>query len=156
MTVVARCTLMSSLLAGLAGAAGAVAADPDADAATQELVRRSGLPSADVQRLLANCDASQQSMAFCAWRDTIAAQSRLEHTLSERQPGAGPCFAAQRDALQRRLARRTSACARSAQRDWGEGSMRETARLHCELGAIERASREARTVGVCTAASRSR
>lgn len=154
MTAVARCALTCLVLAGLAGAA--AAADADADAATQEWVRRSGLPSADVHRLLANCNASQQSMTFCAWRDTIAAQSRLEHTLSERQPGAGPCFAAQRDALQRRLERRTSACARSAQREWGEGSMRETARLRCELGAIERASREARTIGVCTAATRSR
>ena len=154
MTAVARCALTCLVLAGLAGAA--AAADADADAAPQELVRRSGLPSADVHRLLANCNASQQSMTFCAWRDTIAAQSRLEHTLSERQPGAGPCFAAQRDALQRRLERRTSACARSAQREWGEGSMRETARLRCELGAIERASREARTIGVCTAATRSR
>lgn len=149
-----RCAALVALLSGLAGAA--AAADADSDAAAQEVARRSGLPAADVQRLLADCQASQQSLYFCAWRDTIVAQARLERTLAERQRAAGPCSAAQRDALQRRVKRGTAACERAARQEWGEGSLRDTARLHCEAGVVERAVRAARTVGVCTAASQPR
>ena len=48
-----------------------------------EIAARSGLPASEVAGLLNNCDGSQTSMNFCAWRDQIVAERQLQQVVDK-------------------------------------------------------------------------
>ncbi|TAM52568.1 MAG: DUF1311 domain-containing protein [Paraburkholderia sp.] len=99
---------------------------------TEILAERSGLTSQEVASLLASCDANPTSMRFCAWRDQLIAERRLEQLIDEKRTASPQCAAA----LARKLAawqkRRDQTCKQSAHQQWGSGSMLSAAEAMCQ------------------------
>jgi hypothetical protein len=107
---------------------------PAADPVIQELARRSGLSEPELMPLLARCEATQQSLYFCAWRELIAAELKVGRLLDSGERHGPACATVQSD-LTRWNQRRDHACETAARREWGEGSMSPTAQLLCEADA---------------------
>lgn len=130
-------------LFSLPGVAGACPSHSDLRAraaAVVALERASGLPAAEISRLLADCEGSQQSMYFCAWRDQLEADRRLDHALSgkiSRHPQCKASLENQFGTWQRRRAQR---CRADAAEQHGGGSLQRTAELVCLRAAADAAS----------------
>lgn len=115
----------------------AVQDEQEASEVFKELARRSTLPDADLRALLANCDATQQSMYFCAWRDLIAADRRLNQAVAEQvklRPNCKLYFEAKTARWSRA---RDQDCEKSAKAEWTNGSMEPTAKLLCMAAQTE-------------------
>jgi Lysozyme inhibitor LprI len=101
---------------------------PPAGDVVTELSHRSNLPEADLQQSLANCDANQMNTNLCAYRDQVAADLTLKHVIAGKQTQHA-------DAINEKIAKwekkRDAACAKSAAREFGEGSMKPTALATC-------------------------
>ncbi|WP_052135311.1 lysozyme inhibitor LprI family protein [Collimonas arenae] len=78
-----------------------------------ELSHRSNLPEADLKQSLANCDANQTNTNLCAYRDQVAADLTLKHAVAEWEKA------------------RDAGCAKSAEREYGGGSLKPTAQAMC-------------------------
>jgi hypothetical protein len=93
--------------------------------------RRSAVPEAELKQRLTSCDADQQSMYFCALRDFITVDLQLDRIAAEQARRHPEC----RDPLERQLRdlkrERYSACAKSAEAEYGSGSMAQTAVAVC-------------------------
>jgi hypothetical protein len=102
-----------------------------------EVSRRSGISKTELERLTAKCDADQQTMYFCAFRDLVEVDMRLDRVAADhirRYPECKDLIAARlRDLRQGRDA----ACATSAQEEFGSGSMAQTARATCASSATK-------------------
>ena len=104
---------------------------PPAGEVLTELARRSNLPEADLRQSLANCDANQTNINLCAYRDQVAADLTLKHAIADKE--------AQRhqrtDAINAKIAKweksRDASCAKYAEREFGDGSMKPTAQAMC-------------------------
>jgi len=105
------------LLFSLIGVSALVSATPQYappdDEILTELSHRSGLPEAELKQSLGNCDANQTNTNLCAYRGQIAADLTLKHAIIEWQKS------------------RDAACAKSAEREFGSGSMIPTAQAMC-------------------------
>ncbi|WP_415113258.1 lysozyme inhibitor LprI family protein [Paraburkholderia sp.] len=103
-----------------------------------EIANRSGLPASEVSAILSNCEANQTSMNFCAWRDQLVAEQKLEHVVEATAGSSTAC----KTALQKKIAawkkRRDANCSKSASREWGNGSMLPTAVAMCKTAATDR------------------
>ncbi|MCC8394294.1 lysozyme inhibitor LprI family protein [Paraburkholderia sp. MMS20-SJTR3] len=113
--------------------ASALAADP-----VEEIAKRSGLPASEVTATLADCEANQTSMNFCAWRDQIVSEQKLELAVAAKAGSSAAC----EKALKKKIAvwkkRRDAECSRSASRQWGGGSMLPTAAATCKTAETDR------------------
>ena len=87
------------------------------------LSRRSGMPSAQLEPLLANCDANQTSMYFCAWRDLIVAERDLEATRDKRSAPSPACKKSVDHQLDGWPDNRDRQCQNAAAREYRGGSM---------------------------------
>jgi hypothetical protein len=96
-----------------------------------ELSQRSGIPESDLRDLLQDCGASQQSTYFCAYRDRVAADLLLRRTTLAKEQQLPTCKTVIESKLARWAKSRDAACAKSASKDWGEGSMKKTAETTC-------------------------
>ena len=104
---------------------------PSADQVLAELSRRSALPPGKLKPLLANCDADQQSMYFCACRDVVAADLTLKLMVAEKGRESTACRSSL-DTLVANFERsREPACAKSSAETFGGGSMEHTAQVIC-------------------------
>lgn len=114
-----------------------------------ELSKRSGLPDDELNRLLADCSANQQSMYFCAWRDQIAAEKTFDKVLVEKQLQLPQCktFIESKAKSWSRI--RDRSCDRSATKKWGEGSMKPTALAICMTAETARMTRRLERVNGC-------
>jgi len=116
-----------------------VFADPSP---ADEISARSGLPVSDVNALLANCDSTQSSMNFCAWRDQIVAERELQRVV-EQQANAHP---ERKTALETRIARwkkaRDASCEKSSRQQWDGGSMRPAAQAICATAATRKMTKK--------------
>lgn len=96
-----------------------------------EIAARSGLPASEVAGLLNNCDGSQTSMNFCAWRDQLVAERQLQQVV-DKQIEAHP---ERKAALEAKISKwkkaRDASCEKSARKEWGDGSMRPAAQATC-------------------------
>jgi len=121
----------------------ASAADP-----IGEIAQRSGLPASEVAAALSACDDNQTNMNFCAWRDQLVAEQKLEDAVKARAGSSTSC----NTTLQRKIAawkkHRDASCLKSASRKWGGGSMLPTAVAMCKSAETER-MRKAITTGGC-------
>ncbi|NKI70225.1 DUF1311 domain-containing protein [Collimonas pratensis] len=101
---------------------------PPAGEVLTELSRRSNFPEADLQQSLAKCDANQMNTNLRAYSDQVTADLTLKHVIAGKQ-------AQRADAINEKIAKwekkRDAACAKSAAREFGEGSMRPTAQAMC-------------------------
>jgi len=115
-----------------------------------ELSQKSGLPEADLNDLLADCHANQQSMYFCAWRDQIAADKKLRRALTEKKQKIPAC----KNFLESKIAAwirfRDQSCDKSTRKEWGEGSMRPTARAICVTKETARMTKRLERIHTCT------
>jgi hypothetical protein len=103
-----------------------------------DIANRSGLPASEVAALLADCDASQTSMNFCAWRDRLVAEHDLHLAISSSETKSPACKARLEKQVSKWTIQRDRACQSGAQRDWGNGSERQAAQAICETKETER------------------
>jgi uncharacterized protein YecT (DUF1311 family) len=96
-----------------------------------ELSQRSGLSDAELSSLLANCNANQQSMYFCAWRDQIAASRNFARVLADKLQKMPQCKKTMETKVASWMKSRDQSCEKSATQEWGEGSMKPTAQTIC-------------------------
>jgi len=108
----------------------------DAQARSQ-LAERSRLDAGTLDGLLADCDASQQAMMFCRWRDQIVADLELDQVVAARNAPGGGCPDSLVQSVDAWRQQRHSACTASAQAEWGEGSMQATALAICNAEATQ-------------------
>ena len=145
---------LSFALSVLTAGASAGPADVDeADAAFNEVLQRSGLPSAELKLFLADCDASQQSMLFCAWRDQVLAERGLSRTLTGQQLEWPACGRALDRAATSWRRARDHYCARSAAKSFGGGSMQQTEQTSCVGDLTARVSKRLSRAQTCSAAT---
>jgi len=126
------------LLCCMACSSAFAAAEPQTDPAVQgsatvvnELSERSKIPESELNTLLADCNASQQSMYFCAWRDQISADRTFKQALADKKQAHPECKAALETNVANWERLRDRSCDQSAKKQYGEGSMAPTARLLC-------------------------
>ena len=131
-------TLLAILLYCVATASAIAAEAPKVDSDARETVatlgelsQRSGLPEVDLNSLLADCSANQQSMYFCAWRDQIAADRALRRVLADKEQKMPKCKPSLESKIVTWGQRRDLSCDMSEKKQWGEGSMRPTAKAIC-------------------------
>lgn len=98
---------------------------------TAELAERTGMRPSEVTALLAACDASPTSMRFCAWRDQLAAERTLAHTIDDKRSSSPKCAAALEQKVAAWRKRRDAMCRESAERLWGAGPMLSAATAMC-------------------------
>ncbi|WP_233831105.1 lysozyme inhibitor LprI family protein [Paraburkholderia sp. ZP32-5] len=130
---------MKSLLLALALVSTCVlaaTADP-----VDEIAHRSGLPASEVSAALADCDATQTNMNFCAWRDQIVAEQKLDDVVDATAGSSTACKTALQNKVIAWKKQRDARCLKSASREWGGGSMLPTAVAMCRTAATERMSK---------------
>ncbi|NTZ08956.1 lysozyme inhibitor LprI family protein [Burkholderia metallica] len=105
--------------------------------AADEIAVRSGLPASEVNALLSDCDSSQTSMNFCAWRDQLVAERELQRIV-DKQVNEQPRRKAALDAQMAKWKKaRDTSCEKSARNAWGDGSMRPAAQAICATAATK-------------------
>jgi uncharacterized protein YecT (DUF1311 family) len=114
-----------------------------------ELSQRSGLPAAELNNLLANCDANQQSMYFCAWRDQIAAEQEFGRILAEKEEKSPQCKEVLARKAEAWLRSRNRSCEKSATQEWGTGSMKPTAQALCAAVATKKMTAQLESHNFC-------
>jgi uncharacterized protein YecT (DUF1311 family) len=102
----------------------------EAAAVLDELSQRSGLPKADLNRLLADCNASQQNMNFCAWRDKIAADRAFRRVLDEKEQRMPKCKASLESRAASWIKFRDQSCDKATKK-WEGGSIRPLEQAVC-------------------------
>lgn len=130
-------------------AASSAAADLDP---ANELARRSNLPASEVAALLATCessDASQMSINFCAWRDLIVAEHKLQHVVDDRNAQAPKCANALAKKISAWKKKRDAGCEKSAKLDYGGGSMLPTAVAMCETAETQLMTKKITSHSAC-------
>ncbi|KVN98931.1 hypothetical protein WJ70_04470 [Burkholderia ubonensis] len=110
-----------------------------------EISARSGLPASEVSALLADCDSNQTSMNFCAWRDQIVAERKLQQVVDQ-QVSEHP---ERKAALEAKIAKwkkaRDASCEKSARKEWGGGSMRPAAQAICATASTKQMTKRLST-----------
>lgn len=137
-----RLVRLMARAAALALCCAAAVAQPAPKSAVPELSAASGLPEAEITTLLADCAANQQAQYFCAWRDRLEAEHKLDATLRQRSqdsPECGKRLAGEAPRWKRQVQRH---CHGTAAKAWGGGSMQRTAELACVATAFEHAAAE--------------
>ncbi|VWD28941.1 hypothetical protein BLA50215_04516 [Burkholderia lata] len=112
-----------------------------------EISARSGLPASEVAVLLNNCDSSQTSMNFCAWRDQIVAERELQKVV-DKQVSEHPDRKA---SLEGRISKwkkaRDASCEKSAHKEWGDGSMLPAAKAICATASTKKMAKKLSATG---------
>ena len=114
-----------------------------------ELSQRSGLPDVELSNLLADCNANQQSMYFCAWRDQIAAARAFGRALADKQQKMPQCKTAIESKVANWTRSRDQSCDKSATKEWGEGSMKPTAQAICVTAETMRMTKRLERMNGC-------
>jgi uncharacterized protein YecT (DUF1311 family) len=115
----------------LFGSCATTSTTPSGDEVLAELSRRSALSSEMLRPMLSHCDADQQSMYFCAYRDSVAADLTLQRVVAEKVRRAPGCKAPLEIEIAGWERSREKGCAKSAAEDYAGGSMEPTARAAC-------------------------
>ncbi|MGJ7527260.1 lysozyme inhibitor LprI family protein [Variovorax sp. GB1P17] len=122
---------------------------PSAQEVLSALSRRSQLPEEELRRLTADCAADQQSMYFCAYRDVVAAELKLDRVMADKARERPGCKGAIDAKVERWKVARDRTCAKSAAREWGGGSMEPTARNICLAESTGRMVRQVQRLNSC-------
>ena len=114
-----------------------------------ELSQRSGLPDIELSNLLADCNANQQSMYFCAWRDQIAADRAFGRILADKQQKMPQCKTSIESKVASWTRSRDQSCDKSATKEWGGGSMKPTAQALCVTAETVRMTKRLERMNGC-------
>lgn len=137
-----RAPLLHCLLCGAIAISSGCGAAPDESANVDEkltmaLSQRSGIAESELKRLLANCDQDQQTLYVCSYRDLVREDMALAVLVAGKVQAHSACA----DTIKRDLEswRRSSlqSCARTAESEWGQGSMKSTAENECMTEATQ-------------------
>jgi hypothetical protein len=115
-----------------------------------ELSRRSAVPEAELKDLLSDCNAGQQNMYFCAYRDLVASDLVLKHAVVAKQQQLPACKAAIEAKISRWKRDRDRVCENAAFREWGEGSMKPTAQALCAVDETNRMVKRVQGIRSCS------
>lgn len=155
MTIMRQSSLMILCLLASASAAQA-AQDEDSNAKSRaavavlsELSRRSALPEDELSRLLADCDANQQAMYFCAWRDQVAKERKFNRALEEKKYALVACKAELEARATSWKKSRDRSCAQSAKNEFDGGSMNPTAQAICMAAETARMTHRLERISAC-------
>jgi hypothetical protein len=96
-----------------------------------EMSRRSDVPETELKQWLTKCDADQQAMYFCAFLDFVAVDLQLDRMAAEQARRHPECTEPIHQRLGDLKEQRNRACAKSAEEDYGAGSMAKTATAIC-------------------------
>ena len=127
-------TLILCVVTTSASATEATHVDPltqERTAVLVELSQRSGLSGSELAKILSDCNGTQQSLYFCAWRDQIGSTLALQRVLSDKHLKFPACKAFMNSRIESWTSSRDRFCARSAKKEFGEGSMKPTAQAMC-------------------------
>lgn len=120
------------------------------------LSQRSGLPDTQLKALLSSCDADQQSMYFCAYRDLVRAELKLDQAIAGKKISTPACATELDKNKLKWLEHRNLSCEKSAKAEWNGGSMEPTAKLLCMASETERATQVTERETPCTLLKSSR
>lgn len=118
-----------------------------------ELSQKSGLPEAELNSVLADCNANQQAMYFCAWRDQIAADHDFNRQLEEKKYVLKVCEDALEAYATKWKSSRNRSCMKSAQKEFDDGSMRPTAQAMCMAAETKRMTSHLKRINSCNRAN---
>lgn len=94
--------------------------------------------------MLANCDANQTSLNFCAWRDRFVAEQKLQDAIDEKLAKSPGC----KSGLEKKVAawkkRRDATCKKSAEAENGGGSIVPMEIAACEAAETDRMAKVVR------------
>ncbi|WP_118179517.1 lysozyme inhibitor LprI family protein [Paraburkholderia phosphatilytica] len=109
-------------------------AQSDAD----EISQQSGIPASEVGAMLTHCDANQMSINMCAWRDRIVAERKLQRAVATKGTMNAGCPQPMNARIDAWKQERDQTCARKAQKQYGGGTMQQSAQTMCETAATKR------------------
>jgi len=141
--------LLVAVSAALADSSTSNTSDPQLNTVADELSQLSGLPESEVQTVLADCAANQQSMYFCAWRDQIQSQRLLNQAIATKVKKSPDCKTKLEPKVAAWSKRRDKVCAQSAEAEWGTGSMKPTAQATCVAKETERVAKLIKKSATC-------
>lgn len=124
-------TLLAVFAVSGASAASPAKYEPGFQEVLTALTQRSGIPEDELRGLLSRCEASQSAMNICAYRGVVAADLKLKHALASKVQQLPAC----KERLEAKIARwevvRDQGCKRNAAKDYGGGSLEQTAESMC-------------------------
>jgi uncharacterized protein YecT (DUF1311 family) len=100
--------------------------------------RQSGVPASEVQGMLANCDANQMSLNFCAWRDRVVAEQKLQDVVNEKTAELPDCKTRLENKIASWKKRRDVSCKKSTEAKYGGGSIVPMEFAACQTAETER------------------
>jgi hypothetical protein len=127
----------------------AQASAPGARDVVSELSRRSGLPESDLETLLADCNANQRSIYFCAYRDLVAADMTFKRALAAKEQSLPACKSAIDGKAARWERLRDNRCEQGATKEFGDGSMKPTAQALCAAAETHRMTKRVKKISGC-------
>ncbi|MGF6570853.1 uncharacterized protein YecT (DUF1311 family) [Paraburkholderia sp. GAS333] len=104
--------------------------------------RQSGLPASAVQGFLANCDANQTSLNFCAWRDRVVAEQKMQDAVDAREAKSPGCKAHLENKIAFWKKRRDANCKKSAKAKNGGGSIVPMVIAACQAAETDRMTKK--------------
>jgi hypothetical protein len=123
--------------------------EPRPEQVLQSLSERSGRAPQELQQFLADCDADQQAMYFCAYRDVVAADLRLQHAAAARDARFPRCAADLSKLLREREAKRNRGCEASNARSRADRSLAPTPVLLCVRHDIDTTAKRVESLPPC-------
>jgi uncharacterized protein YecT (DUF1311 family) len=135
-----------ALLALALTCSSAIAGTPDP---ADVISRQSGLPASEVQGMLANCDANQTSLNFCAWRDRVVAEQKLQDVVEEKAAKFPGCKARLENKITSWKKRRDASCKNSAEAENGGGSIVPMEIAACEAAETDRMTKVIASIHRC-------
>lgn len=141
--------LLAVLAVSGASAAHPASYEPSPREVLVALAQRSGMSEDELRGLLSRCEASQLAMNICAHRDFVVADLKLKHAVAGKVQQLPAC----KERLEARIARwevtRDRGCKRSASKDYGGGSLEQTAESMCIEHEIVQMTKQVERQRVC-------
>ncbi|SOE99564.1 Protein of unknown function [Burkholderia sp. OK233] len=111
--------------------------------------QQSGLPASEVQGMLANCDANQMSLNFCAWRDKVVAEQKLQDVVEDKSAKFPNCKARLEKKITAWKKRRDASCKKSAEAENGGGSIVPMKTAACQAAETDRMAKVIASIDRC-------
>ncbi|MFM0730517.1 DUF1311 domain-containing protein [Paraburkholderia sediminicola] len=110
---------------------------------------QSGLPASDVQGMQADCDANQTSLNFCAWRDRVVAEQKLQDAVDDKAAKSPGCKARLESKVAAWKKRRDASCKKSAEAENGGGSIVPMEIAACQAAETDRMTKVIASIHRC-------
>lgn len=99
--------------------------------------------------MLSNCDANQTSLNFCAWRDRVVAEQKLQDVVKNKTAEFPACKARLENKIAAWTKRRDASCKKSTEAENGGGSIVPTEFAACQTAETERMTKIIASIHQC-------